>query len=311
MHSRRILLIFAGVVCLALLFLVYCTWKEREELQLQQIVAWKRKAVLQSELRRFAQAAAARVETHPESPVVPPPSPSKIETPAPRPVLRTPSLADVARDNPGLWNEFISSKKAELAQIYGPLFQSLSLSTEQREQFKVIMAAGTARSTDIAAAVDAKQLSRDDPIIAKLYQQSADQTQSELASLLGETGLIQFKEYQRTIQVRGFADGLAIQLAAVEPLSGLQGDRLTSALASTSAGFLRGGLATSADMNWSSADEQARSILTPTQFAIWEQGTAHNPYGGSRKDVELKKFYDQAVKANAMKPADGGMTGIK
>lgn len=309
MRTRRLLLTVVGVIGLGLLGLVSLGRREREELRRQTVAVLKQKVGLEMELRRAAQAADARAAAKIATPTTSPAAETKAPSPVPRPILRSPSLVDLARDNPGLWNEFIGAKKAELAQRYGPLFQSLGLLPEQREQFKVIMSAETARSADITAAADAQQLQRDDPILVALRKQSVEQRQAELAVLLGARGHAEFNEFERTIQVRGLADGLAVQLAAVEPLSGQQADRLTRVFASSSAAFLRGGSATSADMDWASIDEQTRAILTPTQFAIWERGTAHNRYGGSRRDVELKKLYEQTV--GATKSSDGGTAGGK
>ena len=304
MRHRHTFLIVAGALCLGLLGTAYRSRRERDELRLQQSAATARNASLQTELRRAVQAATARSAARVEPSAAPPAPESQAATPPPRPILRAPGLIDLARDNPGLWNEFVNSKKSEVSQRYGPLFQSLGLSTEQRARFKEIMAAGTTRSADIAAAADAQQLARTDPAVAALRDQSEKQTQTELVALLGERSYAELKEYDRTIPVRGLADGLAVQLAAVEPLSAKQADGLTRALATASAAFRKGGYATSADVDWASVDEEAKAILTPAQFAIWQQGTAHNLYGGSRQDVELRKLYEQTVKAT--KPAGGG-----
>jgi hypothetical protein len=297
MRSHRIYLLFAGAFCLGLLIVALFTRREREELRHRQNLTMARKATLQTELIR-AQAAASRSVSGEK----PPPSATSVDTstsdtPARRPILRAPGLVDLARDNPGLWNEWIEAKKAEFAQRYGPLLQRLRLSPEQRARFKEIMAAATARSVDIAAAMDAQLLSRNDPTIVALTKQSEMQTDTDLTALLGPPGLAVFKEYQRTIQVRGLMDGLAVQLAGIEPLSAQQADRLAEVMAFASPAFRSGGQAVTADVDWPSVDEHAKSILSPAQFEIWRQGTAHNPYGGSRQEVEFTKLYDQTVKA--------------
>lgn len=296
MRTHRIVLLGAGLAALGLVSVAVVSVRMRSELLLEQEAVAARRAVLKADLRREAEAKAKRNASAATAPTGT--YPAETAAPTSRPVLRAPSIVDLARESPGLWNEWVEAKRAELSQRYGPLFESLGLTPAQRARFKDIMAGDTARYADIAAAADEVMVPRDDPAIATLEKQSIQQTQTELAALLGERGVAEYEEYKRTIAVRGLADGLAVQLAGIAPVTATQAERLTRVLAESSAGYRKGGNATMADVDWRVVDEEARAILTGVQFEIWREGTAHNVYGGSRQEVEFKKLYEQTFAAS-------------
>ena len=158
-----------------------------------------------------------------------------------------------------------------------------------------ILAADIARGSDIGAAADAQGLSHTDPAIVALREQSDQQRTRELAELLGPAGFAAYERFQRAIPVRGFVDGLAEQLAWTAPLSGRQADELEQALADSSEAYRSGKAADPKTVEWERVDRAAERILSPGQLAVWQQGTAHNRFGGSRRDQELETVYRRAV----------------
>ena len=306
MHARAILF-FAGAAGVALLGTAWMTSRARHHLEEQLTAARERQATLRRELRQTQEKSTASTAApgDPATAAKPASAAAPTQPAAFPPRSKPPGLLDFARENPQLLNEFIAFQKAQLAPRYGSLFQRLNLSPEQREKFKDIKVAAAARSSDIAAAADAQGLRRDDPAIATLRENSERRAEAELAALLGDAGMRELKEHERTANVRGFADGLAVQTAATEPLGAMQADELTRVLAAASASYRGGNHADSRDIDWAAVDAQARSFLTRAQFEVWRRGTAHNPLGGSRANLELQRVYAEAVKA-AKRSGGGG-----
>jgi hypothetical protein len=285
-----------AVVTVALVVVAWFALRSRNELEMRLSAASAQRAKLQTDLERARGAAdtATKAASLAAKPVAPPP----VEMPKPAAFparTRAPGLLDLARDNPQLWNEFIASKRAELGQLYLPLAQRLHLTAEQREKLKDVFAADIARGSDIGAAAHAQGVSHDDPAIRALREQSAAQRRADLEALLGPTGYREFDRYDRAIPVRGYVDGLAVELAATAPLSSQQADLLERALAETNEAYRNGKQADPGEVDWEAVDRRAREILTPQQFAVWQQGFAHNMFGGSRHDQELKKVYLKVV----------------
>lgn len=290
------LVVTLAVVAIALMGVAWLAVRSRNELEMRLSAASAQRTKLQTDLERARGASDAALTT--ASLVNPaPPPPAEIAKPAAAFPARTrpPGLLDLARDNPQLWNEFIASKRAELGRLYLPLAQRLHLTPEQREKLKDVFAADVARGSDIGAAAQAQGLTQDDPTIVALREKAKEQRRADLKALLGAAGYREFELFERAIPVRGYVDGLAVELAATAPLSGQQADLLERALAETNESYRNGKHADPAAVDWESIDRRAREILTPQQFAVWQQGFAHNMFGGSRHDQELKKVYLQAV----------------
>lgn len=212
-------------------------------------------------------------------------------------------LAEVARDNPQLWNELLGLKRVEYKGYYASYFRRSGLTAEQRERVLEILAEGLTRGVDIGAAAKAKDISFEDPLIEKLQREAQRQTDAELAEYLGPARYAELERFQRTEQVRGFVDGLAVQLAEVAPLTAQQADRLADVIAAASPEFRDGKRAQSNTLEWVEIDRQAKEFLTPQQYSVWQRGSAHNPIGGSRRNLELEAAYERAI---AKVKAQGG-----
>jgi hypothetical protein len=302
-RAPHIIVIVASALTIGLLIVAVSANRAGREAGAKLADAAIRQGRLRADLQRAKQTAVAPAAAAAATslPAAATKSDAKAEPPLP-PRTRPPGLMDFARDNPQLWNEFIRSKRAELGRLYLPVLRRLNLRPEQRERFKDILAAEIGRGADIGAAADAKGLAFNDPAIAALRKESEQQRNRELAGLFG-SGFPEFESYERALQVRGYVDGLATQLAAAEPLTPSQADLLERALAESNEAYRNGKSADPSQMDWAGADRRAQEILTPAQFAIWQRGTAHNPLGGSRRNQELQAVYERAVKR--MKEADG------
>lgn len=294
MNARKPIAILAlgGLVAAGLLG---WAWREaRAGAALRQAIALE--AETQQRLR--AELAAARKNPAARAPVVPVAS---VTAAAPAAAPATPkrvrplSLSDAASENPQMWNDFLALKRVEYRGYYAAYFRRSGLTAEQRERVLDILARGLTHSVDIGAAARARDMSFEDPLVEKLQQDAKRQTDAELAEYLGSTRYAELERFQRTEQVRGFVDGLAVQVAEFAPLTAQQADRLEEAIAAASPEFRAGKHAQAKTLEWAEIDRQAKAFLTPQQHVMWLRGSAHNRVGGSRRHLELSAAYERAV----------------
>ncbi|MES2692351.1 MAG: hypothetical protein V4773_02685 [Verrucomicrobiota bacterium] len=300
MHAKKIILGLSGIVIIGGAVLAWLSARERKMTERELAHAVERQAELRAELRRLTQMASA-APAKPAAAAEAGGASGKGEKTAEKeetfpPRIRAPGLMDFARENPQLLNDFIHSKQAEFGRSYLPLCLWLNLSPDQQARMNAILAASVARGMDIGAAADAQGLAYEDPVIKVLREESIVRRKAELMELLGEAGFREFDLFERALPVRGFLDGLAVQVATRSPLSGQQADRMERVLANASPSYLKGNNADPKELDWEIVDRQAREILTPEQFALWQQGGTHNKYGGSRRSHELERAYQRAVK---------------
>lgn len=291
MSPRLGLVLTALTLVIALLVATFTVRQSRRQIVQQFEEATARQASLRRDLHR----AREQPTTAAASLTVVAPAPSAMKPAALPPRRRPPGLAEFASENPDILNEFAQSKRAELGRYYLPVLLHLGLNTEQRERFKDILAAEVLRSGDLFIAAQAQGLEMTDPAIVALRKKSEQQVHDELAELLGASGLKEYEDFERTLSLRGYADGLATQVAAASPLTAEQADQLTRALAEANPPYRNGRRADPGQVDWEAVDARAREILNPTQLAYWQRHSAHNPLGGSRIDQELEAAYRRAV----------------
>jgi hypothetical protein len=281
------------VVCGALLWFIVRTHRATAELETRLAAASKRNAKLNAKLKQAEKVVVPRPASAPaKSVTVPTATDAKPASPAPAP--RPPGLMDLAHDNPQLMNLWVANQRSQLQQRYGVLFQNLRLSAAQREKFKDVISAEAARGADIGAAAKEQGVDFDDPVITKLHADSGKQRDAGLLALLGEHDFHLYQEFERTVLIRGFVDGFAVQVATSNPLTAPQAEQLAQALIAASPALQKGGRAEPTTVDWFAVDRAAQDFLSPAQFAAWKLGIAHNPYGGSRIDQALKKVHDAA-----------------
>jgi hypothetical protein len=202
---------------------------------------------------------------------------------------------DIARDDPEVLNLWIANQRSRMQQTYGVLMEQLGLTPAQREKFKDILTADAARGTDIGATASAKGLGFDDPVVKALRAESQQQAEAELAALLGEQGLNAYRDYERTTPVRGFVEGFAVQVASTAPLTRNQADQLATALIAATPVAKPDDRPDPVDVDWAKVDAAAEKFLSPTQFAAWKLGVAHNKFGSTRAEQDFLKVYRSAT----------------
>lgn len=302
MRARIFIFTLAAVICAGLLWFSFQKRGATAQVELRLAELRDRTARLGADLSRAEKTVVPRVVPAEKNPVAASATPS-VKTDAPARAPRPPSLTDLAHDNPDLMNLWIANQRSQLQQRYGVLFQELNLTMAQQDKFKDVLAGESARGIDIGAAVKEQGLTFDDPVVKKLRDDSRAQMKAELAALLGEQDFLAYQDFERTVRVRGFVDGFAVQTAASDPLTPQQAEQLARALAAASPSYQTGGEADPASIDWAAVDRAAQEFMSSAQLAAWKLGVAHNPYGGSRIDGELKKVYDAAkAKPAAQKP---------
>lgn len=294
MKSRRSFSILAGGVLVAAGLLLWGEHGARASDALRQAIA--REAAAQQRLRAELSAAQKRlVVPMSNAPAARTAEPSALPTSKTPPRERPPILANVASENPQMWNDFLSLKRIEYRRGYAAYFRRAGLRQEHCERVLDILIQGLAASVDIGAAVAAKNMSSDDPLAEELQKDAESQTEATLAEYLGPAHYGELERFRRTLQVRGFVDGLAVQLAEIAPLTTQQADRLEEVIAAASPEFRAGRHAQPQTLEWAEIDRQARDVLTPQQLALWLRGSAHNTASGSRRALELSAAYWRAI----------------
>lgn len=299
MRARAIFVIVAALVCAGAGWLIRDTRLKRHDAEARLAAARRAQAKLAADLDQARKTVAPRPAPASSAAVAPAPGGNAANA---LPRKTAPSMMDLAETSPSLLTAFVASQRALLQQRFGLLFQQLHLTAAQQEKFKDIQAAGAARLTDINSATRAQGLAFDDPVTKKLRDDAKQQGDQELAGLLGADGFRAYEEFQRTVRVRGFVDGFAVQVAATDPVNARQAEQLGRALTAASPSFQQGKEAEPRELDWTAVDRAAQEILTPAQFAEWKRGVAHNPLGGSRVAMELENVYQAARAKDASAP---------
>jgi hypothetical protein len=206
-----------------------------------------------------------------------------------------------ARD-PKLAQLFLNSVGARFDRDYGPFCEKMHLTAEQVQRLRQIQSAFQAQRQDISDAAASSGISINDPSVAELIKQTWDQRTADEVSLLGDAGLQQLQDYERTLSVRReLVQSLAGYVAWTDPLTADQANQMTQIIANASpayragyqAGAYLGGNETMENetMDWEDVEAKLRPVLTPTQFAAWQQSP-------SRYELQMEVAYNQAVKAD-------------
>jgi hypothetical protein len=302
MRARTLLYLATSVAFLAVLWFIFRTHTTTTNLEARLVVAQHTRDRLGTELQHAKKTILLPPASTKSGPAPVPTVPADIKPGTPGRAPRPPSTGDLLHDNPQLSNLWIAMQRSQLQQRYGVLFQALNLTPVQRDKFKDIIAAKVARQTDISAAAAAQGLEFNDPVIRKFADDSQKQMETELLAELGEKSFQAYQEFDRTAPLREFVGGFAVQMAMTEPLTPAQAEQLAKALIGATPAAEIGRYVDPGKVNWTVVDRAAEQFLSPTQFAAWKLGVAHNPAGGSRLDQELKKAYDTAIANTQKKP---------
>jgi len=301
MRAKTLILLGA---CLLIAVAGGLAWQEhhatRTKLSLLATAA-KRRTTLEAELQQMETWRAALEKAR--GPLRPPSEPeAKVPATGPKGTGQAnprPNATDLILKDPKLQMLYLAAARFNQAMTFGPLFVALKLSPAQQEHFMDIAMAREQTNTDLLAVRRAQGLSADDPAVAALRQEAADEAKSAQLALLGPAGYQQVLEYGRTLPVR-FMVGQFAGAAAVEgsPLSLQQAEQMTQALAAASSAYRSGGSVDYLSLDWDAADQQIAGILTPAQRNLY-QTTALLGDGISQWSGRLLRAFDQAKKAEA------------
>jgi hypothetical protein len=201
----------------------------------------------------------------------------------------------VLAKEPKLQALYLAAERASLPARYGPFLRPLGLSAEQTAKFDDVQLAAAERALDIKASAEAQGLTLDDPAVAALLKQSAQELQSAQADLLGADGVQQLQQYERSLPMRAFVDSLGGALAFTDaPLNAQQANQLLQQLLGASSSYQDGGIAISPRLttvysslmasqslaqepvDWDSVLPQAQATLSGSQFAMLNAAMQEN-----------------------------------
>ena len=218
------------------------------------------------------------------------------------PVRRSGSILELIRNDPEAEAFFLASRRADLAAKYGPLILALKLTPEAAAKFKDAFIRLEEDRMDLAAVLRTQGTEANSRSVIELQAKAQADYEASQRALLGEAGYQQLKDFERTSSTRGMVSAVA-GVAAVEsvPFTPQQADALVQAIANASENYRKGYQANHNDVDWSAVEAQARTILSPEQFAVF---TTMDP-GPSRGGLLQTRMYAlvaQASKAEAGKP---------
>lgn len=235
----------------------------------------------------------------------PAPAAPKSQATAPR---RSLSITELIRHEPDAEVLFLAAQRSELAVRYGPLCRQLGLSTEQAAAFQDNYIGRVEARMDLADVVRTQGKSASGGAVEALEREAETAYASKQRALLGESGYQQLQDYDRTSSIRGMVGAIA-GAAVLEqaPFTPDQADRLVRAIANASESYRRGGVVNSADVDWEIVDQQARTILSPAQFAVFN---SMDP-GPTRAGLLQTRMYSLVARATAAERAAAASSGSK
>lgn len=221
-----------------------------------------------------------------------------------------PWIPERLQNEPAFQALWLANQRAGLAKRYGPFFRSLGLSPAQGEEFRDIAAKREEQIMDIESVMRSQGFAEGDANVTTLRHQAEAEYRSAQQALLGEAGYQQLQDYERTSGIRETIAGLVggAVVVARDPFTPAQAAQLVEALANTSAHYRQGGPVDGDEIDWDAIDEQARSILTASQFDYFKTAEPLTSVGGrfqSRlyQSFRRAKAADQASSINsAAKP---------
>jgi hypothetical protein len=211
------------------------------------------------------------------------------------PVRQLNYIHAIIRNEPDAEAFYIASKRADLAAIYGPLFRALKLTPEAAAKFQDAFIRKEEDQMDLAALLRMQGAETNGKALMEFQAKSQTDYEASQRALLGEAGYQQLQDYERTASTRGMVSAIA-GVAALEraPFTPQQADALVQAIAGASENYRKGYQANHNDVDWSAIEAQARTILTPEQFAVFSR---MDP-GPSRPGLLQTRMYALVAQAN-------------
>ena len=203
------------------------------------------------------------------------------------------------REDPVLQSKQLASFRATISTSYGPLFQKLHLSQEQKHRLTDALQQRQSDKEDLDAIL---ANSRQTPATAdtawqKAKQESLDAFDDAVVSILGEEGRAQLELYEQDKPLWDYMGELAA-LAAQSgiPFSLQQADQLVTLMSnapSTQNPVKNNKRMPQTESDWAAIDEQAKTFLTKEQLDLFR---SVDPAGAGRFYQQFNYELRQAVK---------------
>jgi hypothetical protein len=221
-------------------------------------------------------------------------SASAVPAAPPAAAPRPPHSVDILASDPKLQLMARAAQRAQFETAYGPFFRSLQLSPAQIAQLGEAWTKSDEQQQDLRAIVRERKLRPDDPSVAQLLQEAADELRTAQIAVLGEGGYDRLQDYERTLPARAIIERFAGALALADrPLTAAQAESLTQAVAASASSSGRRIDPTTID--WAFVDQQAQGVLSSEQFALFRR---IEPVGGgsSRWMIQFERAINDARK---------------
>lgn len=211
------------------------------------------------------------------------------------------NILDIIRNESDAEAFYIASRRADLAAKYGPLMRALKLTPGAAAKFQDACIRREEDERDLAALRGTQGRETNGKALAEFQAKSQADYAASQRAVLGEVGYQQLQEYERNSEIRSMVSAIA-GVAAVEraPFTPQQADALVQVIGGASENYRKGYQANPNDVDWSAVEAQARTILSPEQFAVF---TTMDP-GPTRPGLLQTRMYalvSRATKAEAEK----------
>ena len=214
----------------------------------------------------------------------------------------------MVNNNPALQSKRLAAFRAETSVSYGPFFQKLHLTQEQRNRLADALMQRQADKQDLNAILADAGLSPDkaDSAWRKAKQESLDAFDDAVVSVLGEEGLAQLENYEQDMAMWDYAGRLAsVAARSGIPISLQQADRLVALMSSATSTPKTGDTMDTAykfpsrnirmpktEADWAAIDEQAKTFLSKEQMDMF-RGVEIAP---GRFSLQFRYELEQAYK---------------
>ena len=212
-----------------------------------------------------------------------------------------PNPRDLLTNDPQLQALYVKSGRSAVLRRYNPLFTTLRLSPDQIAKFQDNIIHQQEQLMDLAGARQSQGEEAKSAIEA-LRQKTKDEFEAAQAELLGPAAVKEWRDYERSTQVRSMIDGFAgASVLNGTPITLRQAERLVEALADATRDYARGGRADPATIEWTTIDARLQQILSPLQLTLFKTAA---PLGNSwsRWSGEVDAAVAKAQQGEAKQP---------
>jgi hypothetical protein len=238
---------------------------------------------------------------------VSPTSGAATANPSKRPQWKATDYSKLLRDHPELQSLQTAANRALIRSKYDPLFRQLRLSEENVGRFAENITLREERQQDTFAALAAQNLTYQSPEAQKLTGESLAEYDQAQRELLGADGFAAWKDYERTVFIREAAASFAgAATLRGSPMTTQQVEKLSQAMASSSASYRKGGFAVPNDLDWAMVLNEIQGFLTEEQRTAVSEVEPHGAMGsGGRRLMQLQAAINRAAEADKLTDTTG------